>query len=477
MSERWRASGLQWTFVSLAGVLVSLALMLGLRAWQGRDPCGSDPAGRSRCVFVAVPENRAAPDARTIEIRTLVLAATGENPQPDPVFLLAGGPGQPSTDMARGYARSALRTRRDLVFMDQRGTGGSNPLRCSFYRAGDEATGRLPDFLPIERVRECRRESEKIADLTQYTTAAAADDLEAVREHLGYELINLAGGSYGTRLALEYARRYPAHVRTLLLDGAVAPSVAMPAGFGVSAQRALDAVLDECAADEACSAAYPRIREQVRELFERLAQTPLEAVTPRGVRVTLTRANVAEAVRYMTYTTAGASRVPGVLARAHAGDGSGVLEELLRQRRGSDMGGLYLSITCAEDVPFVDPALVAADRETYLSDHRYGQQKAACDEWPRGAVPETHRTPVRTDIPALLVTGAFDPATPPAFADEIASTLPNSRVVMVPSGGHGLNGLAGLDCVDALRVRFVEQGHARDLDTSCLSWVRRAGFQ
>jgi pimeloyl-ACP methyl ester carboxylesterase len=326
-------------------------------------------------------------------------------------------------------------------------------------------------------VRECRRELERIADLTQYTTAAAVEDLEAVRAHLGYKRINLAGGSYGTRLALEYARRYPARVRVFLLDGAVSPSVAMPAGFGVAAQRALDGVLDECAADAACNAAYPRLREQARELFARLTHTPLEVRTPADGQLTLTRDHVAEAIRYMTYTTAGASRVPGVLAQAHAGDGSGVLGELQRQRRGSGLGGLYLSVTCAEDVPFADPALVAADRETYLSDYRYRQQKAACDAWPRGAVPETHRTPVRSGVPALLVTGVLDPATPPALADEIAATLPNSLVVKVPSGGHGLNGLEGLGCVHVLRVRFIEQGHARDLDTSCVASIRRSGFR
>jgi pimeloyl-ACP methyl ester carboxylesterase len=469
-----RARSSLWRVGALAGLIVAAgAVVLGVRAWQGRG----DPCGQGRCVFVKVPENRAVPAGRTIQIRTLVLSATGGTPRADPVFFLAGGPGQPSSDLARGQAGSPLRATRDLVFVDQRGTGGSNPLHCDFYRAGDQSTGRLPDFLPIDRVRECRRALERIADLTQYTTAAAVEDLEAVRAQLGYERINLAGGSYGTRLALEYARRYPARVRTLVLDGAVSPSVAMPAGFGVAAQRALDGVLDECAADAACTAAYPRVRAQAGELFARLARTPLEARTPAGERVTLTRDHVAEVIRYMTYTTGGASRVPAVVARAHAGDGTGVLGELQRQRDGSGLGGLYLSVTCAEDVPFADPTLVAADRETYLSYYRYRQQKAACDEWPRGAVPETHRTPVRSDVPALLVTGALDPATPPALADEIAATLPNSRVVKVPSGGHGLNGLDGLGCVHALRVRFIEQGHARDLDTSCMSSVRRGRFQ
>jgi pimeloyl-ACP methyl ester carboxylesterase len=446
-------------------------------AWQGTpETCYGVRVRDARCEVITVPENVSTGKGRAIPIRIVVLPATGEARQPDPVFFLAGGPGQAASVMAAGMAGNPLRASRDLVFVDQRGTGGSNPLDCAFYRPEDEAAGRFADFLPIDRVRDCRRELERVADLAQYTTAASVADLEAVRRHFGYERINIAGGSYGTRLALEYARVHGDRVRALVLDGALAPSAAVPAGFGVSAQQALDGILDECLADAACKAAYPHVKAQARELFARLRTQPMETQLPDGQVFTLTADHVAEALRYLTYTTQNGSRVPQLIAQAHAGDAFGFLQALRTQRRGSPLGGLYLSITCAEDVPFADPALVVRDRETYLSDYRYRQQHAACAEWPRGAMPEASRTPVRSDVPALLVTGALDPATPPSFAEEVARTLPNSLLLTIPSGGHGLNGLDGLACVNGIRNQFIERGSVKGIDTSCLASVRRRGF-
>jgi pimeloyl-ACP methyl ester carboxylesterase len=447
-------------------------------AWQGTPgTCDGVRVGDARCEVITVPENVSTGKGRAIPIRIVVLTATGEARQPDPVFFLAGGPGQAASILTGGMAGNPLRASRDLVFVDQRGTGGSNPLDCAFYRPEDEAAGRFADFLPIERVRECRGRLEHAADLTQYTTAASVADLEAVRRHFGYERINIAGGSYGTRLALEYVRVHGDRVRALVLDGAVPPSAAVPAGFGVSAQQALDGILDECLADAACAKAFPDVRTRATELFGRLRAQPMDVRLPNEkTTFTLTADHVAEALRYLTYTTQNASRVPQLIAQAHAGDGFGFLQALRTQRRGSVLGGLYLSITCAEDVPFADPALVVRDRETYLSDYRYRQQHAACAEWPRGAMPEASRTPVRSNVPALFVTGVLDPATPPAFAEEVARTLPNSLLLTIPSGGHGFNGLEGLGCVNGIRDRFIEQGSVKGIDTSCVQSIRRQGF-
>ncbi len=492
---------------AIAVGLMAATAPLGAAASQGTaDPCAGVSARDAKCSVVTVPENPSAREkhgarsgqapstrsgqapstrsgqaatagARTIPIRVVVLPATGENPLPDPIFFLAGGPGQAATDLVRGFTNSPLRARRDIVLVDQRGTGGSNPLTCGFYRPEDEASGRFADFLPIDRVRACREELERVADLAQYTTAASVADLEAVREHLGYERINLAGGSYGTRLVLEYARAHGPRVRTMVLDGAVPPSAAAPAGFGVSAQQALDGILDECLAEASCAKAFPDVRTRAKELFARLRARPMQVRLPNEeTTFTLTADHVAEALRYLTYTTQNASRVPLLIEQAHGGDPSGFLQALRTQRRGSPLGGLYLSITCAEDVRFADPDLVARDRETYLSDYRYRQQHAACAEWPRGAMTEASRTPVRSEVPTLLVTGALDPATPPSFAEEVAGTLPNSLLLKLPSGGHGFNGLDGLGCVNGIRDRFIEQGSVKGIDTACLSQVCRQGF-
>ena len=444
------------------------------------EPCAGLRHAEARCSTVRVPENRATRGGRIIGVRVAVLPASGPERVADPVFVLAGGPGQAATDLVGGYLSHPLRARRDIVFMDQRGTGGSNPLACDMYRAEDEGRGVFADFLPIERVRECRARLERSADLTQYTTAASVADMDDVRRALGYTRINLIGGSYGTRLALEYMRQHGAHVRSAVLDGAIAPSAAMPAGFGRAAQRALDGVLDECRATPACAAAFPDVHASARTVFASLDAAPARTrfTTPPVVEVVMTRDHVAEAIRYLTYTTRDASRVPLVLDRAARGDFGPLADSLRGRRRGSRsvVDGLYLSITCAEDVPFIPGNAAAEDRDTYLRDYRIRQQQAACLEWPRGAVPAWHRQPVTSAVPTLLVTGDLDPATPPAHAKEVARTLANSRTVIVPSAAHGLWGIDGMSCVDALRHGVIERGSVRDLDASCVAGVRRAGF-
>src|SRR5215207_529415 len=212
-------------------------------------PRGVSATANARCGMLAVYENRAARSGRMIELRVVVFPATGSNRAPDPVFFIAGGPGSSIVDQAGGVARdpARLRERRDLVLLDQRGTGASHPINCEFYGPPDSLQSFLGDFMPPEAVRRCREEYAKDTDLTQYTTTIAAGDLDEVRSALGAERINLSGGSYGTRAAQEYMRRYPSRVRTASLFGVVAPSEAMPQHFARDAQNALDAVIRECA--------------------------------------------------------------------------------------------------------------------------------------------------------------------------------------------------------------------------------------
>jgi pimeloyl-ACP methyl ester carboxylesterase len=212
-------------------------------------------------------------------------------------------------------------------------------------------------------------------------------------------------------------------------------------------------------------------------VFERLARG---AVTVRldGVPgdVTMTRDNVAEAVRYMTYSSRESSRVPLLLHRAHGGDFSGLAAFLRRYRTPGTFEALYLSITCAEDVPFLPADAATRDKDTYLGDYRVRQQQAACRDWPRGAAAPTHGTPVRSRVPVLITSGMLDPVTPPAFGDEVAQTLTDVLHLKVPSGAHGLRGLTGLDCLERIDRDFVDRGTTASLDVACVTKIRRAGF-
>jgi pimeloyl-ACP methyl ester carboxylesterase len=431
-----------------------------------------------------VSENRTAATGRTIALRIVVLPATSPDRAEDPVVYLAGGPGQAATELIgeTSLVDDALRGRRDLVFADQRGTGGSNALICQFYGPPDNLQSYFDAFLPLEKVRACRAALERKADLAQYTTAASVADLEAIRLALGYRALNLVGVSYGTRLAMEYVRRYPDRVRSVVLDGPVPPGMHAPEGFGRLAAGALDGVLDECRSSAPCAAAYPALRERTVDLFDRLRRASVTArvshPTARGVEgdVTLTRDHVAEAIRYMLYTSQGASYVPLFLHEAAGGNFAPLAGFLLQWRHRGTFDGLYLSITCAEDVPLVAAAAAAEDAPTFLGGYRVRQQRAACAVWPRGAGPADHTTPVSATVPTLISSGMLDPVTPSSNGDEIAKTLPRSMHVRIPFGGHSPAGLAGVECVSTLKRRFIETARVDALDASCTSRVFRPGF-
>jgi pimeloyl-ACP methyl ester carboxylesterase len=276
-------------------------------------------------------------------------------------------------------------------------------------------------------------------------------------------------------------RNYESRVRTVVLDGPVLWSVRMPEDFGRLAQRSLDALLDECAASAACAAAFPDIRAEVRAVFQRLERGPVTATIAhpaagRPAQVTLTRDHVAEAIRYMLYGSHSAADVPLFLHRASEGDFSPIAGFLIRHRARGTFDGLYLSITCAEDVPFLSADAATRDELTFLGTYRIREQRAACQEWPRGATPESHGQPVAATVPVFIVSGMLDPVTPPQHGDEMARTLANSRHFKIPYGGHSRAGLTGLECLEAAKTRFVERGDFDGLDTGCPATITRPPF-
>ena len=443
--------------------------------------CDGDVPPGSQCVTLSVYEDRTARRGRTIPLWILILPASGTPRAADPVFYLAGGPGQAASDLSRMAARFGLRRTRDIVLADQRGTGRSNGFECRFYGPPANPQSYFQPFLPVDRVRTCRDELAPRADVTQYTTSASVEDLEDIRAALGFDRINVMGGSYGTRLAMEYVRKYENRVRTVVLDGPVPPSIPMPEDFGRVAQQSLDGLLDECAASPGCASAFPNIRTEIQSVFERLRREPVTAMVahPHGgnaEEVTLTRDHVAEAIRYMMYVSGYAGDVPLYLHEAARGNFSSIATFLIRHREAGTFDGLYLAITCTEDVPFVSDNAEARDEPTYLGSYRIREQRAACKDWPRGVPPEWRNHPVSASVPVLILSGKLDPVTPPAFAEQVARTLTNSRLLTVPFGGHSRGGLRGLDCLEASVTRFVERADFEELAPGCLDRISRPPF-
>jgi pimeloyl-ACP methyl ester carboxylesterase len=372
------------------------------------------------------------------------------------------------------------------VFVDQRGTGGSNLLFCKFFDKED-AQSYLGHWNPPASVRACRTELETRADLRLYTTSIAVDDLEDVRRGLGLDKINITGGSYGTRATQEYLRRHGEHVRAVILQGISLTGQLMPRDFPQDTERALNGVIDECLADAACGKAFPSVRAEKKAVLARLLGGPVEvevkfpAGSEKTVRVSLSRDLAAEAMRYMLYQTAGSSRLPLFLHTAAAGNYTPLAQAALFYRQNlvaTGATGMYLSVTCAEDVPLIAPG--AGERNaanTFLGDYRLRQQRAACAEWPRGVIPRDYTSIVRSRVPALILTGQWDPVTPPRYGSVLAKNLKNSVHLVIPSGGHGFGGDENLSCIDSIMLDFLDRGSAKGLDTSCVRTIHRKGFQ
>jgi pimeloyl-ACP methyl ester carboxylesterase len=463
------------------------------------SPCNVEgTTEKVNCGTYEVYENRQSKKGRKISLKIVVFPATGKERAPDPYVYIPGGPGSSATEdapyVAPEFAR--IRERRDLLFVDQRGTGGSHPLNCNLFNAADPQSY-LGSFFPLEEVRKCREQLEQQADLTLYTTPIAMDDLDEVRAALGYEQLNLVGGSYGTRASLVYLKRHPQHVRTVTLQGVAPTNEYMPLNFARHMERALQGLLAECGADQICNQAFPNLRAETKSVLARLIQGPVEVEIRKNpdhggdasnarqsseelVKVRLSRDLAVEAVRYMLYNPGAASQAPLVLHQAAQGNFVPLTEAALRYRRNlvaSGSNGLYLSITCAEDLPWIKPGegeRLAAN--TFLGDYRLRQQREACALWPRATIPADYSEPVRSSAPVLILSGEWDPVTPPSNGDAAARSLPNSLHVVVPHGAHGFGGLEGIDCIDRLSTEFVEKGTAKGLDTSCVKNIRRKGF-
>jgi pimeloyl-ACP methyl ester carboxylesterase len=442
--------------------------------------------GQAKCGTLEVYENRATKQGRKIGINVVVLPATGDKREPDPMVYFAGGPGSAATEDAAGIAQvfAKIHEHRDLLFVDQRGTGKSHPLDCEFFNAND-LQSYLGYFFPLEDVRKCRPQLEAKADLTLYTTDIAIDDMDEVRAALGYEQLNLFGGSYGTRAALTYLRRYPKRVRTATLQGVSPPNSYLPSDFPQGNERALQGILAECAADQACNTAFPNLKEEAKSLLAQLIKGPAEVEVQRPnsndrVKVKLSRDLAAEAIRYLMYNPVAATRVPLIIHTAAQGNFVPLTESAIGYRRflvGTGSNGMYLSVTCAEDLPWIKPGEGERMAEnTFLGDYRLRQQREACALWPRAKIANDYADPIRSDVPVLILTGQWDPVTPPSNGDTVAKTLKNSLHIVVPQGAHGLGGLENINCLDRVMTEFVERGTTSGIDTACVKTIRRRPF-
>jgi pimeloyl-ACP methyl ester carboxylesterase len=467
-------------FVRRAALAAALALA-GAGAWGTTLPLHTCRlAGLehdAQCGVLKRPLDPSRPQGTQIDLHVVVIPALARQKQPDPVFFFAGGPGQSAVGLA-GTVQSLMQRlgqRRDLVLIDQRGTGHSAPLQCD-VPPPDEALARALDrSREVAALQACRAKLQALpwGDLRFYTTTIAMADADAVRVALGAEQVDLVGVSYGTRAALEYLRAYPGHVRRAVIDGVAPPDMVLPASDDVDGDAALGKLFADCAADKACAQAHPALPQRWQALQASLPRAVdiHDPVTGRPLRVTVTSEAVRGAVRRPLYQPAQAAILPYAIEEAAAGRFD-VLMAIASSTNDlpTDLSeGQHFSVICSEDVPRLPAASGPASDQG-----AQGLYRAVCAQWPRGEVPPAFYTIPRSPAPVLLMSGGLDPVTPPRHAERVAKALgAKARSVVVANNGHNVMAIA---CMRDAVFRFIAaptEAEALAVDLGCAAKVPR----
>ncbi len=394
---------------------------------------------------------------------------------------LAGGGVIPATRYVPMFSRTlaALRPTRDIVLVDQLGTGKSNALACP----------NLTPLMPrpehqarhLEELAVCRASLDARADLRQYGTNQAMDDLADMLTWLGYRQANLYGMSYGTKAAQVFLQRHPGRVRSVALHGAMALDVPMWLDLARSAQRSFDLVAQACASDARCGAAFGDLPARLDRVLQRLARTPVETQTegPDGspVAVRLDDRALRDLLNAMLTSSRGIRDVPLMIHEVDQGrfdipatitaQESGAAPPLIPK-------GLFLALLCGESMPQVDrQAIAPATDGTFVGEFPLRYQLAECGTWPTGPAPANLHRPVVSDVPALLLTGELDNTTPPAYAERVAAGLSKGRVLRLPARSHN----DADACVTGLIAAFIAGGDAAALDISCVAATPPLAFR
>ena len=432
------------------------------------------------CGKYEVFEDRASRKGRKINLNIMILPALSEKPALDPLFYLAGGPGGAATSYASEKFMGRLRRNRDVVLVDQRGTGQSNPLNCPPAGSREDMRGFFGEVMPVERIRACRSDLEKIADLNLYTTSIAMDDLDEIRDALAYNRIDLYGGSYGSTTTLVYLRQHPKRVRAAAIFGVSPPSAKIPLSFAKGVQDSVDRLFADCARDSACHGAYPNIDKEFQTLLTKFDKGSVEVEVPNiytttQQKVSVTRDAFVDAIRLLLYVPAATSALPALIHHAAAGNLGpliGTAFQIVLQIDNKIARGMQFSVICAEDAPYITETDVKeSSAGSFYGDARVRPTLRACGEWGVPKSPRTFLDPVKSTAPVLLIAGDIDPVTPPWLAEQAARTLPNSRVVIVKNATH-----SSYDCVEAMVADFLDKGTTQGLDTSCSEQIKRPPF-
>lgn len=467
-------------FLALAGLPGNPVLAKNTHATLELTPCelrlpGTGLTAPAECGWFEVAENPAEPAGKQIKLRVARVPATGRRVEPDPLILFAGGPGQAATEawLIVAPAFRKLTENRDVLLIDQRGTGQSNPLRCRQIGLDEALTYDWEDLK--QSTRECL--DDLPGDPRFYTTTIAMQDYDQVRAALGYEQLNLFGVSYGTRAAQVYLRLFPDRVRTVVLDSVVPQTLALGSEHAEKLDQALDRILDHCEAEADCRAAFPDSREDLRHMAEAVTANPVmitidHPLTGEPQQIKFDRDVLGGAIRFLSYASETQALLPLLIHEAATtGDYSRIASQLMITATGlaeSIAQGMELSVVCSEDFPNF-PANEEADTAYLLGDSMRRSTDIQCEIWPRGEVPTDFNQPIESDKPVLLLSGELDPVTPPEYAEQVLQHLSHAKHLVAPGQGHSV---AGKGCLGRLVSEFIAAADFSQLDTSCISQLQ-----
>ncbi len=478
----------RWLLATLVGILVlavlaggtSLLISLLQRPATPVPPssafqttsCPFKPAagvveGRDlRCGYLTVPEDHSRPQGPTIRLAVAIFKAASSHPAPDPVVYLGGGPGSPVlASQGPGLTPSNIHNvwpgDREYILLDQRGVGYSQPsLFCTEFTTMPHATG-------LQVLRACHdRLVRQGINLNAYTTIQNAEDVHDLVRALGYRQVNLYGGSYGTRLALTMMRLYPADIRSVVLDASYPPQANSFTGFPANTQRAFDTLFRGCAANVYCNQHYPHLQAVFAQLVADLNQHPAtvqvtDPQTGKLVSGLLRGDDLVRGLRNALYQTTLIPKLPKVIYQfAHHDYSQLSAMNAAIPSSSSDSVGMYYSVQCGEDMAFTTPQALAAAIQVVGPESRHyflttlQGDYAACQLWSVQPIPAVQKQPVTSAIPTLILSGEYDPTTPPANGKLAAQTLSKSYFFLFPGTGHGVLGTNS--CVNSMVFVFLE---------------------
>jgi pimeloyl-ACP methyl ester carboxylesterase len=433
------------------------------------------PSIKARCGTMLRPENPADPESPEIEVYVAVVAALNLSPQTDAVVPIAGGPGQSSIEfysMVSG-AFEDLRRNRDILLVDQRGTGASSRMDCVI----DDGAILFEDQYSLDDtvkfINECLEALPH--DPRYFTTSIAVTDLEAIRKALGYTSLNLYGVSYGSRVAQHFARRYPESTRTVIIDGVVPPQISLGPEIATESQRAVDNILARCAEGAACSESFPDIAATFARVVAELRESPVQVLVPhpstgRIEEVSFGAGQLAGAVRLLAYNPNTIALLPLMIHEAGEGNFVPLTSQfMLTAVAMSDTLalGMHNSIMCTEDLPFLDQTTIDHEgiEASYMGSFQLETLEAICASWPAGPIDPEFKVPLATDLPFLLLSGDADPITPPRYAEMAAVDLTNATHLIGKHQGHGQ---LVVGCMDRIVADFVDSADPASLDATCM---------